>query len=249
MMLQKSRQKKQNFSYDYKHDLALCLQKGRSMIEMLGVLAIIGVLSVGGIAGYSKAIAKNKINDTIDQVTTIVTNIRTLYTQQNNYSDLTHEHAKDIGAIPKEMIVKSYSSANNGDAEIVAEHVKHRFLGNVIVQGAASRTSEFGNSASKTAFIVDFDGLTRDACVTMASADWGASNSSGLIGIQVKGTDNEGVDPETLFIGCNGAHADNGTATACPNGTVQKIPMSVDEASRACNCFGSNTCSIVWKYF
>ena len=28
---------------------------GRSMIEMLGVLAIIAVLSVGGIAGYSKA--------------------------------------------------------------------------------------------------------------------------------------------------------------------------------------------------
>lgn len=26
-------------------------EKGRSMIEMLGVLAIIGVLSVGGIAG------------------------------------------------------------------------------------------------------------------------------------------------------------------------------------------------------
>mgnify|MGYP004514515881 CR=1 FL=1 len=30
-------------------------QYGRSMIEMLGVLAIIAVLSVGGIAGYSKA--------------------------------------------------------------------------------------------------------------------------------------------------------------------------------------------------
>ena len=33
-------------------------EKGRSMIEMLGVLAIIGVLSVGGIAGYSKAMMK-----------------------------------------------------------------------------------------------------------------------------------------------------------------------------------------------
>ena len=33
-------------------------QSGRSMIEMLGVLAIIGVLSVGGISGYSKAMAK-----------------------------------------------------------------------------------------------------------------------------------------------------------------------------------------------
>ena len=30
-------------------------QIGRSMIEMLGVLAIIAVLSVGGIVGYGKA--------------------------------------------------------------------------------------------------------------------------------------------------------------------------------------------------
>ena len=37
-------------------------QSGRSMVEMLGVLAIIGVLSVGGIAGYSKAMTKFKIN-------------------------------------------------------------------------------------------------------------------------------------------------------------------------------------------
>ena len=37
-------------------------QCGRSMIEMLGVLAIIGVLSVGGIAGYSKAMEMYKIN-------------------------------------------------------------------------------------------------------------------------------------------------------------------------------------------
>ena len=41
-------------------------QYGRSMIEMLGVLAIIGVLSVGGIAGYSKAMEKWKINKTIE---------------------------------------------------------------------------------------------------------------------------------------------------------------------------------------
>ena len=33
------------------------------MVEMLGVLAIIGVLSVGGIAGYSKAMLKHKMNE------------------------------------------------------------------------------------------------------------------------------------------------------------------------------------------
>ena len=45
---------------DYK--IAQC---GRSMIEMLGVLAIIGVLSVGGIAGYSSAMEKWKLNETL----------------------------------------------------------------------------------------------------------------------------------------------------------------------------------------
>ena len=37
-------------------------QSGRSMVEMLGVLAIIGVLSVGAIAGYSKAMFKYRLN-------------------------------------------------------------------------------------------------------------------------------------------------------------------------------------------
>lgn len=38
-------------------------ESGRSMVEMLGVLAIIGVLSVGGIAGYRMAMKKNVEND------------------------------------------------------------------------------------------------------------------------------------------------------------------------------------------
>ena len=44
---------------------------GRSMIEMLGVLAIIGVLSVGGIAGYSKAMEQFKVNKAIDEYTAL----------------------------------------------------------------------------------------------------------------------------------------------------------------------------------
>ena len=63
-------------------------QGGRSMIEMLGVLAIIGVLSVGGIAGYSKAMMKFKINKTIDQISQIAQNVRVLYARQKNYGNL-----------------------------------------------------------------------------------------------------------------------------------------------------------------
>ena len=41
-------------------------QKGRSMIEMLGVLAIIGVLSIGGLAGYTRAMNSYQATQIMD---------------------------------------------------------------------------------------------------------------------------------------------------------------------------------------
>ena len=66
-------------------------QFGRSMLEMLGVLAIIGVLSVGGIAGYSKAMEKWKMNKAISEYSFII------------YGVL--EHIDDIYKMPVEESV------------------------------------------------------------------------------------------------------------------------------------------------
>lgn len=44
------------------------LEKGRSMIEILGVLATIGVLSVGGMMGYRFAMDKYHANDILNSV-------------------------------------------------------------------------------------------------------------------------------------------------------------------------------------
>ena len=52
--------------------LADDVQGGKSMIEMLGVLAIVGVLSVGGIAGYSKAMEKFKVNKIIGEYNQLI---------------------------------------------------------------------------------------------------------------------------------------------------------------------------------
>ena len=41
-------------------------ESGRSMVEILGVLAIIGVLSIGGIAGYTMAMNRFRTNEAID---------------------------------------------------------------------------------------------------------------------------------------------------------------------------------------
>ncbi len=48
-------------------------EKGRSMIEMLGVLAIIGVLSVGGIYGYTVAMRKYKANEIAQTLSMLAT--------------------------------------------------------------------------------------------------------------------------------------------------------------------------------
>ncbi len=46
----------------------LSTDTGRSMVEMLGTLAIVGVLSIAGIAGYRYAMDKYRANETIDEL-------------------------------------------------------------------------------------------------------------------------------------------------------------------------------------
>ncbi|MGN0919383.1 MAG: type II secretion system protein [Alphaproteobacteria bacterium] len=44
-----------------------CGETGRSMVEMLGVLAIMGVLSVGGVAMYTTAMNKHRANELLNE--------------------------------------------------------------------------------------------------------------------------------------------------------------------------------------
>ena len=81
-------------------------QSGRSMTEMLGVLAIIGVLSVGAIAGYSKAMTKYKLNKHAKQMNTVINAVaRNAHSFGNieGGTSLTPYLIK-MGEIPQEMI-------------------------------------------------------------------------------------------------------------------------------------------------
>ena len=86
---------------------------GRSMVEMLGVLAIIGVLSVGAISGYSKAMFKYKLNKHTEQMNTlinaVVRNVHSFDNIKHKSVNLTSTFIK-MGEIPTEMV-----KANNSD--------------------------------------------------------------------------------------------------------------------------------------
>ena len=84
---------------------------GRSMVEMLGVLAIIGVLSVGAIAGYSKAMFKYKLNKQSEQLTQVLNTITRLSHSFNNLTEYTNmfPYLIKMGEIPNEMIKQGHT--------------------------------------------------------------------------------------------------------------------------------------------
>ena len=69
------------------------------MIEMLGVLAIIAVLTVGGIAGYSKAMKKYQANKVVGEIIQVLAKIKELSENDswNNIWRLDDETKKTLG--------------------------------------------------------------------------------------------------------------------------------------------------------
>ena len=138
-------------------------QSGRSMVEMLGVLAIVGVLSIGGISGYSKAMAKYKVNKTLDQISMLVTNIRSTYGNQNSYEGLTVKNLISFNLVDKDMSLGSSSSIYNP------------------YSGAITIATADGDRS----FTIKYASIPRDACANIVSSNWGDSAASGLVSIEV----------------------------------------------------------------
>ena len=128
---------------------------GRSMIEMLGVLAIIGVLSVGGIAGYSKAMEKYKINKTISAVAQIALNIKNLYAEQTNYYGL------GVVGGPNREVLNIVVPSDMRDYS-VAYAVRHPLNGQLAIYATGRHHTE--TTKTYTAFAISIKGLNKRAC-------------------------------------------------------------------------------------
>ncbi len=148
-------------------------QYGRSMVEILGVLAIVGVLSIGGIAAYSKAMEKINTDKLIVDIHTTVRTIKNLYQDQKNYKDLDKQvYALDLvaGAHKTEGMNKKLWHILNG--EIFIKQI-----------------------SLNTGFVMVYNGLTSKACSVLASTNWGKSTS----GLQYLVVSPTGVIPPRGF--------------------------------------------------
>ena len=193
-------------------------QSGRSMVEMLGVLAIIGVLSAGGLAGYSKAMFKHKLNSTMDQLTMLVTNIRTMYGTQENYGGLSVGQAYSLGIVPA-------SAFNSTNSTMI-----NPFKGQVtLVEDVAQ------DNISASAFNITYTNLPKEACIALATADWGTGSGSGFITVIVNSTGGSTT--------VNGSTTPATIAAARSGDSYEGSPLTVAAAIDACN-LESNTVAL-----
>jgi len=173
-------------------------QNGRSMIEMLGVLAIIGVLSVGGIAGYSKAMMKYRINKTIEQITLIAGNVRAFF-------------IKKAKILPDEMITVT-------DGKIMS--ITNPFGGNVSLSPESK--AKLGDSQ---ALDIRYNlGDNTEACIELASQDWSNVSSNTILYISPNDPDDQNIYEAKAPLSVDEAI----TACTTPNVTVIMFRLFID---------------------
>ncbi len=155
-------------------------ESGRSMIEMLGVLAIIGVLSVGGIAGYSKAMMKYRINKTIEQITLIAGNVRAFWGTQKNYIGVECVCAASgcDGLSSRDGCPVVKKAKIFPDEMITVTNGKIMSITNPFGGGVDLRTSDKTKIGDNQAFFIHYYGLPQEACIELTTHDWSNAGAS-----------------------------------------------------------------------
>lgn len=205
------------------------LEQGRSMIEMLGVLAIIGVLSVGGINGFSKAMDAHKINTIVEQIGTIIANAKSIGLRQGGkYTGLDTSAAKKMKIIPDEMIDSSGK-------------VTHVYGGEVRV-GSAKEL--YGSTPTDKGVVVELKSLSRNACIQILSKGLGGPKIILVASGSNSPNSSSKISGYTQYSSAAKCETPSNDYAICYN---QDMPLST--IANACSCGANNTCAIaVWAF-
>ena len=103
-------------------------ETGRSMVEMLGVLAIIGVLSIGGIQGYTFAMNKYRANNVLNEINMASHQLATeLVTSRNAQKMLSLGNPYDNGTMTTENYPFDYGCGNYDSAERACQQAEQGY--------------------------------------------------------------------------------------------------------------------------
>ncbi|MBR6356309.1 MAG: hypothetical protein IKR92_05595 [Alphaproteobacteria bacterium] len=197
-------------------------QSGRSMIEMLGVLAVIGVLTVGGFSLVSKVTTAHKSNVTIDEIGTLANKARTVF----------HEYVLD----KKEGDALNFSTFNAylANAKAFPASVEANDDGFLSQNDIQYDLQHITSSKDVDYFYIKISQLDNEMCMTVSQSTWGSPSLNGYVGICV-GSD----------CGDKGGVVDNSN----PGSNVAKggAKISLDGATESCTAGTNNVVYLTFR--
>ena len=137
---------------------------GRSMIEMLGVLAIVGILTVGGFGLITKASTNHKVNMVIDEISDLAYKVRVIardYEATSTSEENINTYVYNGKAYPDTL---EYSASGFEDEYDVTFNIYYQK-----VTGAL--------------FTISASGLSTEMCMEILGKNWGSVSTSGFIGM------------------------------------------------------------------
>lgn len=167
-------------------------QCGRSMIEMLGVLSIIGVLSVGGFSMVKKMQNSYDTNKIMDEISTFLRKGRTVVREYDSTDGNLNAYVKKGRAVPEGVTLDDDNS---------------KFVGTTGIEYSLDLPSGSDNFLFK----MTISAVPEEICMQITTADWGNVASSGFKGLKV-GSGDMAAEPLSLGEAAD-VCADNATIT------------------------------------
>lgn len=141
-------------------------EQGRSMIEMLGVLAIIGVLTAGGFSLVTKVSNTHKVNVAISELTDLARKARVI--------------ARDYSGSVGDMT--SYLYARNA----YPEDMEYDTTGTKFIGGDDVEFKVYYNGDSGSIlYVIEAKNVNMEMCMQMAIGNYGSKATTGFVGLTV----------------------------------------------------------------
>ncbi len=209
-------------------------QKGYTMIETIGVIAIIGVVGSSAVAFLNKAFLRYKITRLSQQVVEIQKSIDKRFAAKKTYEGLNIKLLAKEGLLPNDMIYK-----NNV--------LYHKFKGTV--------TLTLGNHSES--YTITFSSLPKNACAELVEQNWGLDQRVILDSMQVEQNQKQALLKEPIVkepilkevpvASTNGTKLLKWKCEASET-NCYRMPLSASDATAVCSGNGNNN-NISWTFY
>jgi len=249
-------------------------EKGRSTLEMLCVLAIMGILSVIALNGYQYMMAKYKANKEVALVSQMISVIQQAYISQESYEGLSNNTLNSLAVLPTDFDTTKLSkmfSPYGGYFSVFSSDPENM-----------NRADAVKDNAYTTA-VIEVRNIPQQTCIFLATTNWGVSLKDGLLGVAVANTSNSSnisgrtgstVGDTSMTYTAAGKLVDEAYANTTDSNKLKsmtgkalaianpprgkqtyRLPMQPNLAAEGCSCIDSETgldteeCSFAIKFY